>query len=515
MGGRLEEALRACRKAVRARPDHAEAHMLLAEAQRLLGDRARAEESTARALRLRPGWAPANIQLAVGDLYRDFGRMDEAESRYRAALALQPEFDDARYNLAGLLYGVGRRAEAVPELEHLLERHPEAPDVRERLVQLLYEERQIARLEAVCREGVRLFPRASVYRGRLGAALWFLGRYEPGLQAYRDALDLAETAEIREEAALSVASALLALDRREEGWRAFRGRYSRVAVTARFPGVIDDPGRIATLQGGARIRIRTEQGIGDELFFLRFAPELRRRGHRLSVEGEDKLVPLCGRMPGLFEPLSGEADFTLCSGDLPLASDQVFAPPLALPVDSGRLASLRAELERFGPPPYIGVTWRGGVLPDEAKPLRGAYLQKKLPPEEIGKALAPVNARVVVLQRRPTAEDQRLFAGGLGRPALDMSRANDDLLDALALLSLLDEYTGVSNTNFHLRAGLPQKRTRVLVSMPADWRWSLSGRISPWFPGFQVYRRAFGDDWTKVLLELQADLLHEHGAVQQ
>jgi tetratricopeptide (TPR) repeat protein len=515
MGGRLDEALGACRRAVRARPDHAEAHMLLAEVQRLLGETARAQESTERALRLRPGWTAAHVTLALADLYQQFNRLDDAEARYRAALAAQPDLDDARFNLAGILYGSGRRAEAIAELERLLERHPGAPDVRERLVQLLYEERLIERLETVCREGMRLFPNASVYAGRLGAAHWFGGRLEEGLASYAAALRLAETEEARQEAALSTASALFALGRHAEGWKIFHGRYTRAAVVARFPEVMGDPARIATLTQPARIRIVTEQGIGDEIFFLRFAPALRQRGHRLSVTGEPKLAPLLAQLPELFEAEDSPADFTICSGDLPLATGLATAPPLTLPVETERRERLQAALARFGPPPYVGVTWRGGLLPGEPAPVRGAFLQKKMPPEQFGAALSGVDARVVVLQRKPDPADLLAFKGALGREVLDLNWVNDDLREAMALLALLDDYVGVSNANVHLRAGLEGRRTRVLASMPADWRWGLEGTASLWFPGAVVYRRPFGDDWTGVFTKLAGDLTRQYGAAHK
>ena len=65
----------------------------------------------------------------------------------------------------------------------------------------------------------------------------------------------------------------------------------------------------------------------------------------------------------------------------------------------------------------------------------------------------------------------------------------------LALLALLDDYVGVSNTNMHLRAGVG-KPARVLVPSPPDWRWMMNhARTSPWFPGFSIYRQSLRGDW--------------------
>lgn len=486
--------------------------MLLAETQRAMGDDASARESTARVLRLKPGWTPANIELALADLYRDFGRLLPAEERYRSALQLQPGLADARYNLAGVLHGSGRLDEAIVELENLLERQPEAVDARERLVQLLHDAGRIDQLETVCREALRRLPGSSVFLQGLAIALWSRARYDEGLAAFGDALEHSVSAEAQEDAALNKASALIALGRPDEGWKVFRGRPTRVRVAASPPEVMHDPSQLAELRTPSRILIRPEQGLGDEIFFLRFAPALRERGHRLSVAGEPKLLQLLAQMPELFDSGGEAASFAVCSGDLPLASGCPVAPPLPLPVDPARRARMKSALQAFGPPPYLGVAWRAGLLPDEMQPQRSHVLQKKVPPGALAGALAPLDARVVLLQRRPAADDLKLFAAQLGREALDMGAVNDDLRDALALLSLLDEYVGVSSTNVHLRAGLPGKALRILVSMPADWRWGVTGATSSWFPEATVYRRAFGEDWTAVLRDLREDLLGKYGA---
>lgn len=46
---------------------------------------------------------------------------------------------------------------------------------------------------------------------------------------------------------------------------------------------------------------------------------------------------------------------------------------------------------------------------------------------------------------------------------------NEDREDLLALLALLDDYVGVSNTNMHLLGSLG-KTARVLVPNPPDWK---------------------------------------------
>jgi hypothetical protein len=143
----------------------------------------------------------------------------------------------------------------------------------------------------------------------------------------------------------------------------------------------------------------------------------------------------------------------------------------------------------------------------EQKDWRGiAIWVKRAPLEALAGTLRALRASVVILQRKPEAADAAAFERALGRPVLDASDVNEDLREALALLSLLDEYVGVSNTNMHLMAGLEGKRARVLVQSPGEWRWGMSGTGSAWFPGFQLYRQAADRSWDDALLALQADL---------
>ena len=510
--GYFELAERTCRKVARARPGLAEPQLLLVEIYRQLGDEARAGEAFARALRLRPAWDEAQVHAALGDLLSDVGRYAEAENRYRSALAIQPALLDARYNLASALYAGQRVAEAIIELQSVLGGDPGAADARQQLVTLLQAERRFGEMQAVCREGMALHPAVAFYPNKLGVALWWGGQHDEALAAFRLAAGRAGNPESEEfaDARFLEANSLLALGRLEAGWDAYRWRPTRRALRASHPELVDDPRAVLASAAPRRLRILSEQGIGDEIFFLRFAAALHERGHRLFVSCNPKIAPLLSLMPALLDGIHADrepVDFTLASGDLPLASGQHSAPPLPIAPEADRRDAMATRLRAFGPPPYVAVTWRAGLLPDERKADGLSYWTKNIPAELLGRALRSLDARVIVVQRRPAAEEARQFTDALGREALDLSAVNDDLSDMVALLSLVDDYVGVSNTNMHLRAGLQGGRpARALVFTPPEWRWGLQGSATPWFPGFIVYRAAVGRDWSDALSRLEADL---------
>jgi tetratricopeptide (TPR) repeat protein len=103
--GQIDSAIGHLQKAVRIHPQFAAAHNGLGVKYMILRDFARAAESFAEALRLRPGGQEplGNLAMALHGL----GRYDEAESLVRRAIAVDPRSVRARYGLALVLIAKG------------------------------------------------------------------------------------------------------------------------------------------------------------------------------------------------------------------------------------------------------------------------------------------------------------------------------------------------------------------------------------------------------------------------
>ncbi len=254
---------------------------------------------------------------------------------------------------------------------------------------------------------------------------------------------------------------------------------------------------------GNTILVCRDQGLGDEVFFLRFLAQLRERGARVTYEPGDKLKPVLfgwRGTDGLDRPVDSVPDLLLAVSDLPTllgCGDRNYPPSIALEPESGANARARQILAAAGKPPYLGLTWRAGT-PNDPK-----SLYKEVPLDAVIDVLRPLRFSVLSLQRGPRTGELESAADRLGRPIADLSALNDDLVTLLALLALLDEYVCVSNTNVHLRvaAGRP---CRVLIPNP-EFRWMETGDESPWFPGTRLYRRGAKHDWSQGLAQLARD----------
>ena len=133
------------------------------------------------------------------------------------------------------------------------------------------------------------------------------------------------------EAHFSLAVVKLAVGEFNQGWREFLYRSTRQNFIKLYPDIKLSSALPATL-AGQHVCVQREQGLGDQIFFLRFAPAIKARGAHITYRATPKIASLLARVASLDrvipdnEPLP-RADYTLLACDLPLAVAD--AAPLA------------------------------------------------------------------------------------------------------------------------------------------------------------------------------------------
>jgi Flp pilus assembly protein TadD len=502
--GRFGDAEHALAEIVRLNPREHYAWGLLGRIALERGDSDIAQERIRRALDLDRRNADYLNVLAIAQA--EAGDLEHAESSLRRALRERPTHADAHYNLGKVFEKRGDFAAARREYERTLTLDPRHQGARgncARVLQFLGDlEAAVEVLEASVAEGSAEPWNIILY----GKALMAARGHAAAVAAYADACRRYPTSGLLRR---TYAHALLAAGDFASGWRDYLGRdVEGPAPRAMVPNSL--PQRL----DGRSLRLLPEQGLGDILFFLRFAPELVDRGASVHVTAPDKLAELLERT-GFFEGVtpqskdSGHAAGDAYSvADLPsiLESDAP-APVFRLAADRVREAEWRVRLGALGTGPYIGVTWRAGTDfrrgPEFGRDARA--LSKEIDANALAQTLRDAPGALVALQREPVAGEIAALSKAAGRPVHDLSAVNDDLDSMVGLLAVVDEYVAVSNTNVHLRAGLGLT-SRVLVPFPPEWRWMDAGDESPWFPGCRVYRQAPERTWTSALGALQVDL---------
>ncbi|HEX4781310.1 MAG TPA: tetratricopeptide repeat protein [Usitatibacter sp.] len=450
--------------------------------------------------------SPEAFQAAM-EVFRR-GSPGDAVARFDQVLASQPGHVAAQHFKGYALCQLGRFDEGLPLLERSLAAEPRNPTFNANLGTIRYVMGDIPAAIAVLERTVRIAPTMPEPYANLALALRESGDFDRALVAARRAVQLRPAFPA---ARINLAMCLLSLSRWKEAWEAYPWRPDPRA-NLRDMGLAMTVAHATTLPAplqGAELTLHGDQGLGDVLFFIRFAAALRERGARLRFWGDERIGAILVRnghvesaTPATAPAPAGPDSHRLWLAELPslLGAAESFPAPVRLVPLPGRVQAWREKLAASGPGPYTAITWRAG-LPRSGK----AVLSKAVDPAALGAALHACPGSVVSVQRDPAPAEAAAFAAALGKPVADLGAANADLEDMLALMDAVDEYVCVSNTNLHLRAGLA-KAARVLVPWPPEWRWTRDSPRSPWFPEFPLYRARGDATWDEALARLAADL---------
>ena len=564
---RYGDACQTFRKASRLAPDEVQFHIGIGAALAMEG---RLDEAQAMLERLSVRFPQAPlVWMNLGNVFRDRHRFEDAMLAYRNALECDPGLVEARNSLGSVLHSMLRFAEAETEYRACIEAAPDFMLPRYNLASVTMDLGRFREAEAISRDIVARAPQAPAAHRLLGTACGLQGRLLDAIACYRVAAQIApddpqvartygsalmETGHpasgLRwlgraraldpESIALTqlTATALLALGSLQEGWSDFVSRPAALELREKY-GALEPTHSFTATIAGRHVCVLAEQGLGDQLFFLRYAPLLAARGARVSYGPSGKLHSLLERVSALDKMFRAEddmpqADLYVLAGDLPRALHadpsslmrgacpdprsktgipdferriRVFWPQpastLRIAALPERLEEMRRKLGELGPAPYIGITWRGGTAPEKQQTATW-LLFKSIGLPALADVLKDVPGTLVAIQRKPEIGEIDALSSALGRTVHDLSGLNNDLESMLAVLELIDEYVGVSNTNMHLRAAAG-RTARVLVPTPPEWRW-MSGGDSPWFPGFGIYRQSLQGDWNAALAQLHHDL---------
>lgn len=505
LGVQGKDALSALQKAAVYLPGDIEVHINLGNVLQDLGQLDGAVVSYHQALGLNPHIAEVHNNL--GNALKDLGQFDAAVASYQRALEINPRYAEAYNNLGVVLHDFGRFDEAVTRFQKALELNPNFIEVYCNLGNALKELGQIDAAISSIQQALEIAPDFADAHNNLGTVLQTRWQFDDAMASYCRALEIKPD---YAGAHSNLAHLLLALASYERGWQEYAWRFSRDAANMALP---EASALLPFTSCDKRILLCHEQGIGDELFFLRFARELREDAQWAGYWSTPKVHSLIERSGCVDQVISRydevpQADLIIPVGDLPLlmgcTSTAAIPPSLRFSPTEQHVAKVRQHLNELGltGQRLLGVTWRGGSPPVPGKP---KTLFKQIELDLLADSINGWNGAIVVLQRVPAAGEIEQLRAQVSCPVYDLSQYNDDLESMLALLDELDEYVGVSNANMHLMAGLG-KTARVLIPSPAEWRWMASGNQSPWFPGFALYRQSLAGNWEEVLARLTYDL---------
>jgi tetratricopeptide (TPR) repeat protein len=489
LAGRAGEARAICETLIAERSDYADALWLLGKIACESGDTASATELIGRAIVFNP--SAAKYHLALGYARQVEADLDGAAGCYHTALDLDPRYAEAWNNLGCVMQLQGRLAEAADHFRKALEINPALAQANQNLGSLM---RDPHRLEAAAenyRKAIREQPGDASLYVDLGNTLRDQEKFDEAIASFDAALKLKPD---HAEAHFSKALVLLLKGELALGWEEYEWRWQREPQQRSFAAPQWD-GR--NLPDGDLL-LYAEQGFGDTLQFIRYAPLAARRCRRVIVECRAELKSLVAAMPGVAQVVAPGEPLPQFAAHLPLLSlPRVFKTTLEtipaevpyLRAEPEKLRAWRARLAADGDAFKIGLCWAGRPEYWDNNS-RSAALDSLAP-------LGSVRGAVFYSLQKGSA------AGEAARPPAgmtlqDFSAELRDFSDTAALVAALDLVITVDTSVAHL-AGALGAPTWVMIPRPPEWRWLLAGERSPWYPTMRLFRQDSANDWRSVV----------------
>jgi tetratricopeptide (TPR) repeat protein len=522
--GRLEEAEDCLRRALRVQANYGAAYHNLALVCKRRGKIGEAIACFRQAVRLLPN--DPVIHFHLGQTLEEYSKSEEALAAFRQsahtqdvpnwrrqpteealiafreAVRLRPDSATFQCALGNLLTLRRQLNEALPHYEQALRCEPNDPAHYSNLGNLLTQLGRPQEAEKLCRQAIHLQADFVNAHHNLATALAAQGRLEEALRSIEDVLRIKP-----DHAGARHCRALwrLQLGNFAEGWPEYEWRW-------KLPDMVGRQCREPLWDGsplnGKTILLWAEQGLGDTLQAIRFAPLVKQRGGAVVVECQAPLVPLLSRCAGI--------DRLVPRGS-PAPAVDVQAPLMSLPwllgttletlpadvpylfADPALVEQWRRELE--GPPGLkIGIAWQGN-------PLYSGDCMRSIPLKHFAALACLPSVRLFSLQKGVGSEQreavsEQFYVVDLGCRLDETAGA---FMDTAAVIQNLDLVVTSDTSVAHLAGGLG-KAVWVALSIGCDWRFFQHREDNPWYPTMRLFRQTHFGDWDEVFARMATEL---------
>ena len=526
--GRLEVAVKSIARAIAIDPSSADYPCNLGEALRRLGRPSDAISAFEEAIRLNPDLAVAHNNLGI--TLAESGQIEEAILSYMRAIQLKPDYAEAYNNLGNALTQIDRFDEAFAQFNAAIRLQFNYAQAHNNLgVALAKDYRFNAAIDSYQR-AIHLKPDYDEAYSNLGNALAATGNADDALTACRRAVQLNPNSV---GAHWNLAVILLRQGHFEHGLPAYEWRWK--SPTA--PRTFRQPQWTGENLTGKTILLHAEQGFGDTIQFVRYAPIIAAAGARVILECQSELLRLLKGIAGI--------DETIERGQ-PLPDFDCHCPLMSLPlVFKTRLETIPSTVPYLHADPGTSLHWKNKILNHagfggtpttrisiDKNPGRRSTHSKSSPSTgsgQAGQASEPGVATAMPPQNiglawagNPTHSDDRNRSiklselSPLARPGLkfhslqkgdrssetppdgmnwtDHTAQLTDFADTAACISNLDLVITVDTAVAHLAAAMGKPVWLLLAFLP-DWRWLMGRDDSPWYPTMRLFRQPSAGDW--------------------
>ncbi len=408
----------------------------------------------------------AEAYYNLGVSLHERGQLDKAIQLYQMAVAHEPNFAEAYLNLGIVFKEKGQPDEAIQ----------------------------------CCKKAIEIRPDYAMAYYNLGNAYVLKGQFDEATKFYQKAIEINPD---YAEAHWNIALLNLLSGNFKEGWKGYEWRLELEDVSPKrnFLQPLWDESNIS----GRIILLHAEQGFGDTIQFIRYAPLVAQRGAKVIVECQKELTTLLKNVGGIQDIIAhGEQ----------LPEFDVHCPLLSLPLVFGTtLETIPEKIPYISADPTLVKKWREKIVLDNSKFKIGLVWagDPRLKDDRTRSCSLEIFAPLTQF------EDVIFYSLQKGEAAnqaknppknmklIDYTDEINDFSDTAALIENLDLIISIDTAVAHL-AGALGKPVWTLLPFVPDWRWMLNREDSPWYPTMRLFRQPSPGDWEPVIGRIVKEL---------
>ena len=445
------------------------------------------------------------------------GRFEEAVQAYKQAIDLNSDSSESYYNLGITLNDQGKLEEAIQAYKNVLKINP---NYLEACNSLGIAFKDLGRLEEsvqAYQDAIRINSNHGPTHNNLGNVLRDQGKLEEAIQAYQQAIEINPKFP---EAHHNLGTSLFLAGDFKNCWKHYEWRWkcpnTQLSLKERHLPQTRWEGSGLT---DTSILVWAEQGVGDQITFASMFPDLLQAGARVTVECEQRLIPLFKRsFPEIqFYPQEN------------LPHTQLFDTNINYQVPMGNLGRwFRTDRDSFTRNKQSYLT----ACPKETKKRRRKYKEisngrmlvgvswKSAGPDQSWSesrsiplndywisVLSNKDCYFINLQYGDVKQELELLKSETGLTVYsDQDICTFENLDGFAAqVSALDLVMSIDYTSAHIAGALGQEVWTLLPHIPY-WRWLQDVEDTLWYKNMRLFRQDRIGDWSKVFQQVSISL---------
>lgn len=472
----------------------------------LIGDSNRAIEAYKQAVKINPKYAKAINNIGVV-LYKQ-KRYKESAQIFEIALQSDSDYHEV-YSNKGAAYNKAKDYDkAIESLEMAILKMPNHGGAYTNLGNVYNKLHDYKTAAKMHEKSIELEPNGSNAYSNVGTSYKYLGLSDKAITSYKKAIELDPNFV---NAHFDLATMYLASEDFKNGWKEYEWRFRKeemiphiikhkdIFTKPLFTGVEDIKGKTLLLH--------SEQGYGDSIQFIRFAPQLKEKfGCKIAVKCREGLKEL-------FKTID-EIDVIVDRSEETPAFDyqlSIMSMPFILDMKSTdelpkKMPYLKAifdkdlEIKKEKDKINIGICWSASLTGE-------SYEGKVFDLKFFEPLMNNPKINLYSLQVGDGSEDIKNFK--YEDKIIDLTHKLTDFLKTASLINELDLVISSDTAVAHLTGALNKPVWIPLQKIP-DWRWTNKGETTKWYPSAKLFRQKTAKVWESVFQSINGKLSKQY-----